>query len=281
MKLPWQRDRITGVRGISVRQSLQQGQGIFATRSFRAGEIIETAPLLTIASEQKQALAATSLYSYYFLPDPGNGVIAVGLGFSSLYKHSHLPNATCGIHTKSRQLILRALRSVAPGEAISINYNGSPEDATPVAMPPKASVKEELSYCLDNSHLYVANTRKKGRGVFTSRYITKGDVIEVCPFITLSAIDGAHPSYTGLLDYTFELGDPEGALALVLGFGSLYNHARQSNAAYYADAVNNTMSFWAEEDIPRGREICINYAGRSGADGAAWFASRDIVCQPL
>ena len=233
-----------------------------------------------IAPEQKQALAASSLYPYYFMPDPSNGATALGLGFSSLYKHSHLPNATGGILAESRRIILRALRSIVPGEEISINYNGCPEDTTPVAIAPKASFKEESSYCLENSHLYVANTREKGRGVFTSRYIAKGDPIEVCPFITLSALDGAYLSYTGLLDYTFELGDPEGALALVLGFGSLYNHARRSNAAYYADAVNNTMSFFAEEDIPRGREICINYAGRSGEDGAAWFASRNIICQP-
>ena len=55
----------------------------------------------------------------------GEGKVALALGFGSLYNHSYRPNARyndVGPQTKAFQ----ALRDIAPGEEITVNYNGEP-----------------------------------------------------------------------------------------------------------------------------------------------------------
>lgn len=83
------------------------------------------------------------------------------------------------------------------------------------------------------------------------------------------------------MDYFFNFSKEDKMLALALGFGSLYNHARYSNAAYELDMKNRLMTYYALEDIPAGREICINYACETGIDFTEWFASRNIVCKQV
>jgi hypothetical protein len=80
-----------------------------------------------------------------------------------------------------------------------------------------------------------------------------------------------------LSNYFFHFHKEERTLALSLGFGSLYNHARDPNAAYFLDRANRTMTYYALEDIPPGREICINYSGEPGQDFLEWFSSRNII----
>jgi uncharacterized protein len=65
-----------------------------------------------------------------------------------------------------------------------------------------------------------------------------------------------------------------------LGFGSLYNHAIDCNAAYTLDREARTIRFFALEDIAAGKEICINYAGERGNEFKEWFDSRNIVYKP-
>ena len=81
---------------------------------------------------------------------------------------------------------------------------------------------------------------------------------------------------SGLVDYFFNFNKEENTLALALGFGSLYNHAVLSNAAYILDRETKTIRFYALVDIAAGTEICINYAGERGQEFKEWFESRNI-----
>jgi SET domain-containing protein len=68
-------------------------------------------------------------------------------------------------------------------------------------------------------------------------------------------------------------------MALSLGFGSLYNHAKDPNASYYLTKENRTITYYALADIPAGQEITINYSGEPGQDFPEWFELRQIdVC---
>ncbi|HET6252548.1 MAG TPA: SET domain-containing protein-lysine N-methyltransferase [Puia sp.] len=270
--------RLSGAAGIELWQCPQYGRRIFAIRRFRRGEVIERAPLVRIAADQKEALMATSLYGYYFIASNCDD-LAIGLGYTSLYGHSGAANAACRIILEKGQVILRAHRDIKAAEEITINYNGTPDDQSPILASPRERFEETFACRIDSSHLYVGATPKKGRGVFTSRFIPKGEVIEACPFITLSGNDYGYVGGTLLANYTFELDKAARECALVLGFGSLYNHARQANAVYYVDMGNGSMLFYAEEDIPAGQEICINYGGKTGEEAATWFDSRNIVCE--
>jgi SET domain-containing protein len=57
--------------------------------------------------------------------------VAVALGYGSLYNHSYTPNAR--YDDESPQIkIFTAIREIAAGEEITINYNGEPSDESPV-----------------------------------------------------------------------------------------------------------------------------------------------------
>ncbi|MEO7486518.1 MAG: SET domain-containing protein [Ferruginibacter sp.] len=128
--------------------------------------------------------------------------------------------------------------------------------------------------------LLVKRIKNKGRGVFCNQHIAKEEDIEICPVLVLPAKDYDTLVASHLADYFFNFNKEESTLALALGFGSLYNHAVNSNAAYILDRETKTIRFYALEDIATGTEICINYAGEQGKEFNEWFESRNIVYQP-
>ena len=108
-------------------------------------------------------------------------------------------------------------------------------------------------------HLFVARTPDKGRGVFTSKKIKKGTVIEVSPMIVFGEQDRFLINDTLIYEYYFEWGKSGRKGALALGFGSLYNHSYQPNARYNPDFDLNVLEFEAVRDIQAGEEITVNY----------------------
>lgn len=108
-------------------------------------------------------------------------------------------------------------------------------------------------------HIFVARTPDKGRGVFTSKKIKRGTVIEVCPMIVFGEKDRSIINDTFLYEYYFEWGDSGRKGALALGFGSLYNHNYHPNARYNPDFELNVLEFEAIRNIRAGEEITVNY----------------------
>jgi SET domain-containing protein len=109
--------------------------------------------------------------------------------------------------------------------------------------------------------LYVLWTQDKGRGVFTLNDLKKGDLIEICPALVLPAKDTELIHQTRLYDYYFGWEERPGAndSAILLGFGSLYNHAPEPNAECFSDFDDKTISIVACRDISAGDEITIAY----------------------
>ncbi len=110
----------------------------------------------------------------------------------------------------------------------------------------------------------------KGRGVFARRAIRKGEVFETCPVLVLPG-DSIEDFSAAIGPYVFRWG--EGKLALVLGFGSLYNHSYRPNARYL-DVGPKTKAFEAIREIAAGEEITVNYNGEPGSRTRVWF---DVV----
>ncbi len=115
---------------IEVRRVKGKGRGVFARRPIAEGEVIERVPVLVLsAGDIKHAESWNGFAGYCFLW--GDGTVALALGYGSLYNHSYRPNARYldqGRQTK----VFSALRDIAAGEEITINYNGEPTDETPV-----------------------------------------------------------------------------------------------------------------------------------------------------
>jgi hypothetical protein len=281
--------RIYQRNGIDIRRRFPDGRGIFAQKKFEPGDTVEIAPLILLPEAQREVLQWTSLYRHYFLPDSKETPVALGLGYSSLYDHAARANAAYRVSLREAMIIIKACKPIRPGEEITLNYNGSPDDETLVyrpeepeeAMGPDDAAGEKImtaeqTLCPGETGLYSKAIKGKGRGVFCRRLICKDECIETSPLLILPAEDHDPVNCTLLSNYFFNFNKDERTLALSLGFGSLYNHARDPNGAYFLDRESRTMTYYALEDIPPGREICINYSGEPGQDFLEWFSSRNI-----
>lgn len=122
--------------GILAKPSPLHGLGVFAEKSFTINDVIEKAPVILLKESDKELLENTRLYHYYFVVDNPKTPAALGLGLSSLYNHSPAANARYRISVKKDYLEIIACKPVMPGEEITLNYNGRPDDPSPVYFPP-------------------------------------------------------------------------------------------------------------------------------------------------
>lgn len=117
---------------IRVGSSKGKGRGVFARRQIAEGELIEQAPVLVIPGEEWQHIEQTVLYNYCFSWGSDLQHAALALGCGSLYNHSYQPNAVYIKRVSELVIDFVALRQIAPGEEITINYNGSPGGQAPM-----------------------------------------------------------------------------------------------------------------------------------------------------
>lgn len=103
----------------------------------------------------------------------------------------------------------------------------------------------------------IAPSAIHGNGVFATRLISKGQVIERCPCIILEP--GWQRVATVLHDYLYCWPKEGDGRAIVLGQGSLFNHDAKPNADWVTDEAGRQCVYHAVRDIQPGEEILINY----------------------
>ena len=132
-----------------------------------------------------------------------------------------------------------------------------------------------------NPHLFVQDTgTPRGRGVFTHRPYRAGEVVEVCPVVTIPARWEALPESVKRVVYDWGqlLGEDPGQIhAFALGVGSLFNHASQPNLAFRADADRQALVFTATQEIAIHEELTLNYNADIPAGQPDWFESLGIT----
>ena len=113
-----------------------KGRGVITARAFAAGELIERAPVLVLSPEAwariEPRLEGSGLEGYAFLWGPGSETAAIALGYGGLYNHSYQPNARYVKRPELAAIDFLALRAIAPGEEVTINYGGEPDSQRPV-----------------------------------------------------------------------------------------------------------------------------------------------------
>jgi len=130
--------------------------------------------------------------------------------------------------------------------------------------------------------LYLKMTATKGRGVFCTSAIRKGEVLEVTPAIILSEKETGHIDKTLLNNYAFTVGPlPKSTKAaanvknageascLIMGLMTFCNHDEAPNAEIVWEEVDGTIyhTLQATRAIPKHTEICTTY-------GEGWFEDR-------
>jgi len=118
-------------KNIIIRGTLKKGRGVFALRNFKEGEIIETCPVINITPKERKIVEKT-IFTYYIYPWRSTLSGSLVLGYGSLYNHSYIPNADWKQNFKTNSMVYKAIKPIKKGEEITVNYNGEPDDATPV-----------------------------------------------------------------------------------------------------------------------------------------------------
>lgn len=116
----------------------------------------------------------------------------------------------------------------------------------------------------------IGPTAGKGRGVFATRLIKRGETIEEAPVVLIPAPQLGHLLKTTLRDYYFIWGARRNQGALALGLCSLCNHARDPNANFVLEQDYMTVRFVALTEIYPGEEVTVNYNGL-GSSEPVWF----------
>ena len=116
--------------------------------------------------------------------------------------------------------------------------------------------------------IIMKNTEKYGRGIFAIRNIKKGEFIEDAPVIVIPKTEWKLMRKSILSNYVFRWEEDK---ALALGYGSLYNHSYTPNANYHTNIENQSIDFYAREDIQEKEEITVNYNGDSKDQSPLWF----------
>jgi uncharacterized protein len=122
------------------------------------------------------------------------------------------------------------------------------------------------------SFLFIANSVKRGRGVFTSQDISKNSVIEISPVIVMNYKDRKLLDQTLLHDYIFEWGQNQCCMAL--GYVAMYNHSYQSNCEYEMDYEKEIITVKTVRSIKSGEELSINYNGDWDNQKKVWFETK-------
>ena len=108
------------------------GRGMFATRKFIKGELIERAPVIAIDAKKWPSAAKTILADYAFDWGENDEHAGIALGYISIFNHSYSPNAQLEQMEDEMMMEIVAIKDIEPGEQIMINYNGEPTNQDPL-----------------------------------------------------------------------------------------------------------------------------------------------------
>ena len=101
--------------GVTVGEG-PHGRGVFATRAFAKGEVVESCPTVELADAD-----VTGRLNDYVFSSVTEGDLLLVLGYGMLYNHSAKPNVEY-LQDEPTTIVFRALRSVRPGDELTIDY---------------------------------------------------------------------------------------------------------------------------------------------------------------
>jgi uncharacterized protein len=121
--------------------------------------------------------------------------------------------------------------------------------------------------------LFIEQTTRTGRGVFTKKEIPAGSILEISPVLVFTATERALLDRTLLHDYIFEWGIQKNLCCVGLGYLSVYNHSYRANCEYEMDFERKEMKIVTVRKIEAGEELFINYNGDWNNPNPVWFDS--------
>jgi hypothetical protein len=116
---------------VQIRQTgTPRGRGVFAARDFRIDELVETSPVVILASHfESLPLALQRMVYAWPRADESPCAQAIALGYGSLYNGANPANLRYERDLGHARIHFFAARAITSGEELTINYSagdGSP-----------------------------------------------------------------------------------------------------------------------------------------------------------
>ncbi|CAO1622264.1 unnamed protein product [Parajaminaea phylloscopi] len=125
-------------------------------------------------------------------------------------------------------------------------------------LPPPPSYPPSTPH-LNQHNLLILSHQSRGRGVYASRPMLAGTLIDISPVLIFPREEWlAHGQKTLLDSYTFKWGGM-GDMALALGLGSLFNHSSVPSVSFSLDKESHSIRYTLVRDVAAGEELCISY----------------------
>lgn len=117
---------------VYIDDTATKGRGVFAARAFRAGEVIEAAPVLVLRAGQDALpmVLRQRTFAWGSLSGAGDGSEAIVWGYGSLYNHASPSNLEFAADPATLTMVYRAVRDIAAGDELTINYESDAGGAT-------------------------------------------------------------------------------------------------------------------------------------------------------
>ena len=119
---------IARVNSIEIKNTRNKGRGVFATKDFYVGEVIEECHIVECSEEDTELINRTALFSYYFNWGPKRDRAAIALGYRSLYNHADAPNAVYIKDFDKSMLVFKCKKPIRKGEEITVYYRDNPNN---------------------------------------------------------------------------------------------------------------------------------------------------------
>ena len=125
----------------------------------------------------------------------------------------------------------------------------------------------DMVYFIDES-LYIGDSGRRGRGIYSRGEIGANMIIEYSPVIE-SYVGGWGDIPYELKKYVFSYPQGSDRYVIALGYVSIYNHADDNNAMWYTEVGGIYIKTLRR--IAVGEEVCINYGESYWSGGWAKY----------
>ncbi|MEO6610692.1 MAG: SET domain-containing protein [Chitinophagaceae bacterium] len=108
------------------------GRGVFTHELIEPGTFVEISPVIVMKAAERKLLDQTLLHDYIFEWGDDRERCCMALGYAAIYNHSYNSNCEYEMDFEQELISIRAVRAIAAGEELFINYNGDWNDNKPL-----------------------------------------------------------------------------------------------------------------------------------------------------
>lgn len=119
-------------KGLYISETTEKGRGVYTAKFIPTDTIVEISPVIVMGGADREHLDKTLLHDYIFEWGAQKKECAMALGFIPIYNHCYESNCEYFMDFDKKEMFVKTVRDITPGEELTINYNGDWNDSKKV-----------------------------------------------------------------------------------------------------------------------------------------------------